>query len=65
MNSLSGSWKKLLILISAGFLLLFVSRHSGSQGAAAAERPSPAATAVEPENGPPPSNEISDFQQLD
>ena len=66
MNSLSGSWKKMLIVFAAALPLLFVSRQSGDgRGAAAAERPAPAASQVAPEEGPPPSNEISEFQQLD
>jgi hypothetical protein len=64
MNPLTGNWKKLLFVISAGLVLLFASKHPvGGQAAAAAETAQPAAAQVVPDDGP--SNEISEFQQLD
>jgi hypothetical protein len=65
-TAITGSWKKLLIVLAAGLALLFASRQSGKgQAAAAAERPAPAAAGAVPQDAPPPSNEIRDFQQLD
>lgn len=66
MNSLTASWKKLLFVLAAGLVLFFASKQSaGGQPAVAAEPAQPPAAQVAPDQGPPASNEIPDFQQLD
>jgi hypothetical protein len=65
MNPLSGNWKKWLFILAAGLALIFASRHSVDGQAAAAQPAPPAAAQPAADDGTPPSNEISEFQQLD
>jgi hypothetical protein len=66
MDRIAGSWKMLVGMVAAGAVLFYASLsvEAANRNSAAAQRESVAAPASEG-SGPPASNEIQDFPQLD
>jgi hypothetical protein len=65
MKTIATRWKTLVTLLVAGLMLFFVmARMAAGRPSSPAPQGSVAAPAAQPNQEPPPSNEIHDFPQL-